>query len=357
MTNTFTLNLVAALFAVGLSGQNAPPKPDASELMLVTLLNEKLSQAKAAGNAGDWSKAIAVMQEATALAPSRDILWFKLGEAYRGAKKYAEAATAYNKAIEIKPFGAYYNNLGEVKAKLGNVQDAAEAYRSAARIDPANAAQYYFNLGTIETNAGDLDDANRAYDEVIRVNPRFTRAYYFKGTNLLSGARILDGKAIVPDEALVLLHKYLDLEPDGNYATVSRQLIDFLGRDIVTTYIRDGQGGQPASEAIPESASQGLLIRKINPSYPELARKARVQGRVILDALIGRNGTVLSLAAVSGNPLLVESALDAVKQWKYKPYMVDDQPVAVQTQMQVTFTLSDSARGSLNQQDVVQFVH
>jgi Tfp pilus assembly protein PilF len=95
--------------------QNTPPNTTsadehkARELKLVALLNQKLTEAKAARDAGDWNKAIAILEEASTIDPSRDLLWFKLAEAYRGAGRYAEAATAYKKAIAIKPIGAYYN--------------------------------------------------------------------------------------------------------------------------------------------------------------------------------------------------------------------------------------------------------
>jgi len=105
--------LTAMLLSAILFGQTPPPKPDQSDPKIKARLNEMLARAKADREAGDWAGAIAVLQEATTLDPSRDLLWAKLGEAYQGANNYQEAATAYKKAIAIKPIGAYYNNLGE----------------------------------------------------------------------------------------------------------------------------------------------------------------------------------------------------------------------------------------------------
>ena len=91
---------------------------------------------------------------------------------------------------------------------------------------------------------------------------------------------------------------------------------------------------------IPADVSLGLLITKTAPVYPPLARQAHVQGMVVLDADISKDGSVEALKAISGHPLLIPAAVDAAKQWRYKPYMVDGQPAPVSTQVMVEFTLS-----------------
>ena len=85
--------------------------------------------------------------------------------------------------------------------------------------------------------------------------------------------------------------------------------------------------------------SQGLLVSQVPPMYPAVARAARVQGTVTLSAVIAKDGTVESLSLVSGHPLLVPAAMDAVKQWRYRPYMLNGQPVEVMTQINVNFQL------------------
>jgi len=84
----------------------------------------------------------------------------------------------------------------------------------------------------------------------------------------------------------------------------------------------------------------GLLIKRVNPEYPEKARKKRIQGTVVLRAVISKEGDIIDLSAVSGDPLLTKSALKAVKQWKYKPYFFQGKPVDVDTEIRVNFTLS-----------------
>ena len=85
---------------------------------------------------------------------------------------------------------------------------------------------------------------------------------------------------------------------------------------------------------------EGLLIRQIKPPYPELAKRARIQGEVLLHAVISREGRIEALQVVSGHPLLVNAAVDAVKQWLYRPYLLNGDPVAVDTQITVNFTLN-----------------
>ena len=85
---------------------------------------------------------------------------------------------------------------------------------------------------------------------------------------------------------------------------------------------------------------EGLLIRQIKPPYPELAKRARIQGSVLLHAVISREGRIEQLQVVSGHPLLINAAVDAVKQWVYRPYILNGDPVAVDTQITVNFTLN-----------------
>lgn len=95
----------------------------------------------------------------------------------------------------------------------------------------------------------------------------------------------------------------------------------------------------PLRVRVPAGVSGGLLIRKVVPVYPPLARQARIQGAVVLQADISKEGTIENLELVSGHPMLVPAAIDAVKQWRYKPYKVNGEPVAVETQVTVDFSL------------------
>ncbi|MGC2331795.1 MAG: TonB family protein [Candidatus Acidiferrales bacterium] len=86
---------------------------------------------------------------------------------------------------------------------------------------------------------------------------------------------------------------------------------------------------------------QAKAIDRVQPVYPAIARAAHVQGTVVLHAIISKDGTVQQLQLVSGPPLLVNAAMDAVRQWRYSPTELNGEPVEVDTTIQVVFTLGD----------------
>jgi TonB family protein len=88
---------------------------------------------------------------------------------------------------------------------------------------------------------------------------------------------------------------------------------------------------------VPAEVMQGLLTHKIEPIYPEAARLAKVQGVVVLDAVVGTDGTVVDLRAISGPDELTSAALDAVKWWRFQPYSINGQAVQVKTRFAVDF--------------------
>src|SRR5207245_2999650 len=105
---------------------------------------------------------------------------------------------------------------------------------------------------------------------------------------------------------------------------------------------RDAVAKAPPPQRVPVSqgVSQALLIRNVQPAYPPLARQARIQGQVVLQAEISKDGSIENLRLISGHPMLAPAAIEAVKQWRYKPYLLNGEPVAVETTVQVNFTLA-----------------
>ena len=96
----------------------------------------------------------------------------------------------------------------------------------------------------------------------------------------------------------------------------------------------------PARVRVGGNVEAAMLIHEVEPQYPLLASRARIQGTVQLRAIIGRDGTVQELTLVSGQPLLVQAAMDAVKQWQYKPTYLNGEPVEVITEINVNFHLA-----------------
>ena len=118
------------------------------------------------------------------------------------------------------------------------------------------------------------------------------------------------------------------------------QMGGVIGGIISSTPVAVPKVATPQRVRVSLGVSQGLLIKKVQPVYPPLARQARIQGVVLLQAEISKDGTIENLRLISGHPMLAPAAIDAVKQWRYKPYLLNGEPVAVETQVQVNFSLS-----------------
>jgi periplasmic protein TonB len=113
-----------------------------------------------------------------------------------------------------------------------------------------------------------------------------------------------------------------------------------IGSVLSNTPVAVPKIATPQRVRVSSGVSTGLLIRKVPPTYPPLARQARIQGVVVLQAQISKEGNIQNLQLISGHPMLAPAAIEAVKQWKYKPYLLNGEPVEVDTQVQVNFTLA-----------------
>jgi tetratricopeptide (TPR) repeat protein len=239
------------------------------EVNTVKSLNEKLNAAKTAADAGDFDTAIADLNDANQMDPTRDLIWFKLGDYYRMSaikqtdpaekqKRFGSAVDAYQKAIQLKQttpdkdpakqsasLAAYYNNLAEAYAKSNKVDDAVKTYQLAAQTEPGNATQYYFNTGAVLTNAGKVDDAIAAFDKVIAADPNKADAYYWKGVNMIGKATLQGDKMVAPPGTAEAFQKYLELQPTGSYADAAKQMLASIGGSVETSF---GNKKKPAKK-------------------------------------------------------------------------------------------------------------
>ncbi len=92
---------------------------------------------------------------------------------------------------------------------------------------------------------------------------------------------------------------------------------------------------------VSQGVTQGMVISKIEPVYPKIGLAARISGVVLLHAIISKEGIITELQVVSGHPVLIPAAMDAVKQWRYRPYLLNGEPVEVETYITVTFQISN----------------
>ena len=233
------------------------------ENLTIKQLNEKIVDAGTASKAGDFDGAIKILTDATQMDATRDILWAQLADAYRSSagkqtdtteknRRYTEAVNDYQKAIDIKQkandastkkdpkdaqtLAHYYNNEGEAAAKSGKVEEAIKAYAQAAQLDPENAAGYYYNEGAVLTNAGKADDAVAAFDKSIAADPTKADAYYQKGVNMIGKATLQGDKMVAPPGTAEAFQKYLELQPNGPYAEVAKQMLTSIGGSVETGF-------------------------------------------------------------------------------------------------------------------------
>lgn len=96
----------------------------------------------------------------------------------------------------------------------------------------------------------------------------------------------------------------------------------------------------PLRVRISSGVASGLIVRKIAPMYPDDARQHRIQGTVLLHVMIDKEGNVEQVDLISGHPLLAPAAIEAVRQWKYKPFLLNEKPMDVDTQVRVNFSLA-----------------
>ena len=108
---------------------------------------------------------------------------------------------------------------------------------------------------------------------------------------------------------------------------------------IVDTNAINAQKAPQETLRISQGVSQGLIVKKVQPVYPAQARLIRLEGIVELQANISKSGSISGVKQLSGDPVLGRAAMDAVRQWKYKPYFLNGEPVEVETQVTVNFKL------------------
>ncbi len=113
-----------------------------------------------------------------------------------------------------------------------------------------------------------------------------------------------------------------------------------IGSVLSSTPVAVPKIATPQRVRVSAGVTSGLLVHRVSPTYPPLARQARIQGTVVLQAQISKDGNIENLQLISGHPMLAPAAIEAVKQWKYKPYLLNGEPVEVETQVQVNFTLA-----------------
>lgn len=129
---------------------------------------------------------------------------------------------------------------------------------------------------------------------------------------------------------------------------VSASALSLMGHFFEDAPLVDTPANVPRFDSkpvmIPEGMAVGMLIHKVDPEYPAKAKKARISGIVILKATISKTGEISDLRVECGPGILLEPSLKAVREWKYRPYLLRGEPVEVQTTIKFTFALGDKKK-------------
>ena len=193
-----------------------------------------------------------LMTKDTAAKPDASILWARLGQAQVGLKKYDDAVTSFKKAIELeaaskKPSpevqGLAQSGIGEAYARQGKVPEANEAYDTAAKANPAQAAFYLKNQAVIFFQQGNAAAQVAAADKAIAADPNpndpnLAIVYYLKGQGLVANATIdpKTQKIVLPPGCGESYQKYLELAPTGQFAADAKGILDQAGQKVSSSY-------------------------------------------------------------------------------------------------------------------------
>lgn len=161
----------------------------------------------------------------------------------------------------------------------------------------------------------------------------------FHGAPQMDGATLLAPRLIPRDPAIFN-------EPEGPApnALVAMDGGNDNAANIRDAFHRPGTAVTPVAPKgpvrVPSTLASGLLLEKVLPAYPEIAKAAHREGVVVLQATISTTGTIQNLRVLSGDLMLRQAALDAVSHWRYRPYLLNGQPVEVETTVNVIFKLN-----------------
>lgn len=179
------------------------------------------------------------------------------------------------------------------------------------------------------------------------------------GEGKIKQIRVVSGHPLLAQAAVDAVREweyrptFLNNEPVEVATTVE---VNFVLDGEQVSAVSDRTAQYSRMPALPSSADdarvrvngelqESRLISKVNPEYPALARQARIQGVVRLEAAISKEGAVDKVQVISGHPLLLQPAIDAVRQWRYQPTLLNGEPVAVLTRIDVNFVLGDASAG------------
>lgn len=223
-------------------------KENAAAIAKNKALNDAFNAGKEALAAKNYDAAIDSFKKGVELDPNQHVIWANLADTYlavsatkTGADQQAaidQGLEAYQKAIALKPDEApYHNNYALALAKAKKVEEAKAELTKAAQLDPSQAGKYYYNLGAVLVNTGQTSASEDFFKKAIEADPNYADAQFQYATalsaKLTTGA---DGKVTAPPGMQEALNKYLELQPNGQFAEAAKSMLQMIGATIQTEY-------------------------------------------------------------------------------------------------------------------------
>lgn len=209
--------------------------------------------------------------------------------------------------------------IGFAQTTKPTTSDSAQPPADSTRIEPVNivAAKYPENAAArglkgrvvvkvIISEAGDVEQADVITGDPVLTKPSLEAAKQWKFQPYIQNGKPIKVATRIP----------FDYDTGENVTGVANSKLATL----------------------PTKDAQSRLVRMVPPEYPAIARARDLQGTVVLHAIIGKDGSIKDLRPISGSPVFVPSAMDAVRQWRYKPFLLAGEPVEVETQIVVNFS-------------------
>jgi TonB family protein len=281
------------------------------------------------------------LRSALAIEPNNPLLHVDLSNilpASLGEPGWDAAIAEDREALRLEPdLAMAHFHIGRALLHQHDTKGAIVEYREVVRLDPDN-AYACDQLARLLVEEGDADGAMAAYKEAIARKPD-EALFHTELAELLEKRGDLDG-------AIAQAREAIHLAPDnpGGHFILARELRS-KGNDVEAA--KEMQIGTtlqaknpPKRLRVGGQRMQAKLIYQPKPRYPEEAKEAGIRGRVRLNVVIGMDGTIQDLSVLSGHPLLAKAALDAVSKWRYRPTLLNGEPVEVATEIDVNFALN-----------------
>ncbi len=248
-----------------------------------------------------WTAAIAEDREALRLEPSMALAHFHIATALRQQGDTTGAIAEAREVVRLDADdGRAWSELARLLEQAGDLDGALAAYQQALALSP-DAAFSHRNLAELLEKKGDLDGALMQAREAVHIAPDRARGHYVL-------ARILRTKG------------------DKTEAAKEEQIATELEAKNPPRQVRAGGAVM----------AKGLIYQP-KPAYPREAQKAGIEGTVRMEVVIARDGTVQNVKLLSGPPVLASAAMKAVGKWRYRPSLLNGEPVEVVTEVDVIF--------------------